>query len=46
MDWEEQVVRWIVNDLQYTDFESSVELEAKLISYSGESGNDVGLPVS
>lgn len=44
MDWEEHVVRWIANELQYTYFESSVELEAELIRYHAEKGHDVGLP--
>lgn len=46
MDWVEQVVRWSGNGVQYTDFETFVELEAKLVKYHAEVGHDVGLPVT
>lgn len=33
-EWEE-VVQWIVNDKQHTDFEAFAELEVELIRYHG-----------
>jgi len=45
-EWEQQVVRWTVNDRQYMDYNTFVCLETELINYHTATGHDVGLPVS
>lgn len=46
MDLEEQVVTWIIDDIQYADFTSFVELETELIQYHAETGHDVEFSIS
>lgn len=46
MDWEKKLVMWVVNDSNYTYFDTFVELESELIQCHHEIGHDVGLPAA
>lgn len=46
MDWYEQVLRWILNDITYTYFRAFAALETELIWYYAETGYDAWLPIS
>lgn len=45
MDWELHLVRPVVNDSQYKDFDTFMELESELTLYHHKIGHNVGLPV-
>lgn len=46
MDSELHVVRWMSNDMQYTDYDKCVEIEEEVITCHAEIGHDVWLPIA
>lgn len=46
MNWKGQLVRWVVKDGQYTDFDTFLDFESELIQYQRKMGYEVGLPAA
>lgn len=46
MDFEEQVVGWIIHDIWFTYLNAFAYLKTELIRFHLETGHDIGLPIS